>query len=1586
MLRVGLVVLFACAAGIAVAAVPRPPADTIVRGVVDFVPADDPFPIRRVRGNDERLPELLKELESGPTIRLPRLEFESRVRVAGRAVSQAKQAARVVDAVYYADLENGDLSGTAELGILNARGVVGFAPLEPLRLAVRDVKWAKGSDATIANGNAPAVWVERDGRSVLTFVWSLAGTTEPGERRFEMRVPNCATSTLELKLPTDQVPTASADVLLTGPFEVAGQPAKRAWRLRFGGRAKLEFAVRASGTTIASSSAVLAARYDLTLGQLTASFEYDLRPARGSVGEWVFLADASLRITDVVANNRAGWIVEPAVVAGGPRRVRVSLRQPGPGGKIQITAIAPFPDSTRPPESPLPAVRPLGAVIENESVEVRIAPNFKIESWNAGDYRLTETATALDQNRVLTLVGTLLAPGSDDTFRRMPTVRTATLDAEFTSFERLQWRLSASGSSLVARVAIRVQRGPLFQLAIRPPPGYTLARTTSLNEDLLTHTNPANAGTQVIDFARPLLAGQLTELRLELRGPSAKVNENVPFPAFAVVGAVAREGWLSVASDSSHTAAAKPGAGATPAGLWGWLTTDSPKDATAVYLFRAREPEGFARLVPVQPQFRAATTTRFDWHSEILTATTQHALTITGGELTSLTMFVPGAHIAERKWHLGSPANTAIEAMPVPAELLQMLSLLSPRDQMAASVATSAKARGDGTYWLLRFAQPQRGEVLIETTAPLARLSENAVLVPVPRIRGRKDKASVVLSPTAKTHVTAEPQGDWLQVRSLARPAIADTPISNAYLLTAVRSPTEVIVAFGGTLRDSPGGTLPIMLPPGSRVRSVCVNGKWVNPASCEVRDSQEAIAVLLPRGLGVRFEVRYALPPARGWPTRSVTSATPQVASQPQVTRWWAFASGTRPGWPSRPWEATRDEPPLLGGPLIHNEPAFVIRSDDEWVRVGAERTADSIAIVFSAALLVYGWLAWCRNRKRPALVLCAVTSLAFAAAQIGPPWWVRVAWPVFCVSALSLAALLIRLGLAQRHVPRLVPAATAIACVSVWYSLHAVAQQSAIATVLIVSNAEGEEDVIAPVALMDKLSATAKPALPAPVIAAAAYEIRVDDGIAKVTAKFTARAFRASDNAVSIPLSDVRLERATVNGAPAFPAVSKPDTYTIALPNAGQHEIELRFVTSATATGSEREVRFGIPEVPNSRTSFSLPNTARQPQIATRMGKQTTGTASDRVTLDAELGAVKFAHLRWREGAGGATAIKVREGCIWDVTEAGAELHAGYFVRVEQGTLTGLRFNVPAELEVLRVAARSTETPATPLAIRDWTLSAEKDGLRTLRVDFQSPVAGRFAVVLECGTRKPLTRQPVLRFPRVAFTNTTGEAESVYGLRTTRLAIDEVPRSGVIDFPADSLREFVTLLDLKLEPNNPLRAFRLAPNSVAELRPTLRVAELPAVRVSTTWQLGPHRADATSSVAWTSREPVSFLEFTLTGARVLELRGADVANWTQSGARVQVWLRSSVKDSSFEWIATAIPAPTGKPPPNPLPLELPQPKFANSRFTTDEVRVQTIAGWSAIADRVRGWQSVPSGGEMVFRTDSASAAPVRVVLSPNK
>jgi hypothetical protein len=536
--------------------------------------------------------------------------------------------------------------------------------------------------------------------------------------------------------------------------------------------------------------------------------------------------------------------------------------------------------------------------------------------------------------------------------------------------------------------------------------------------------------------------------------------------------------------------------------------------------------------------------------------------------------------------------------------------------------------------------------------------------------------------------------------------------------------------------------------------------------------------------------------------------------------------------------------------------------------------------------------------------------------------------------------------------------------------------AQPAAPVTVILAGGADGREEVLAARATLDRLTAIATPALPPSVVTSAEYTVRIDESAAHVIAKLTVHSFRSGENVVLLPLSEARLEGVIVDGKQAFPAATRPDSYASPLGGPGSHAIELRFAATVTSNGPEREVRFGVPEVPATKLIARLPAGARLPAVVGRVGRMPPPVGG---SLEADLGAVRLVHLRWREGAGGSAAVKVREGCIWDVTESAASLTAAYLVRVDQGTISVLRFEVPAELEVVRVAARTTD-PAAPIALRDWTLAPEQNGFRLLRLEFQAPIAGRFVAVLACAPRKPLTRQPVLRFPRINLSATTVESEAVYGFRAARVSVDGVGLINATDFPPDALKDFNTVPDLKLDPNVPVRAFRPLSGAVAELRPRLRLGDSPTVRTATAWHIGPARADGSGTISWSAKDPLPLFEFTMTGARVYEVRGPDVAAWNHTGDRVQVWLRAGAREGAVEWTAAAAQPPKLG---DTTWFDPVHPKVPGARTTSDEVQVHAAAGWMVRAERFRGWHSTPDpSGVLRFQSEVQPASGLRVQL----
>ncbi len=1543
LLLIGALVAVAAAATAAPPGASGPAAMAVagVPVVVGTAPPDvpDPFPTVRLRVTDAQLPDAAKAFAPGPLVRLPRAAFEEKVRAAGAAVLAAKSVPRIVAARYTAAPSGTALAGTAEWTIAHAGRGPAVLPLDPLKLALREPVWADGSPAAVgAFVELPAggagVWVPGPGRQVLKAKWTAAGTGPAAERTFDLRVPACPASALELDLPDDRTPAAGGDVLVAGPLP--GAPAgRRRWQLRFGEKARVDLAVRGPADTGGAGPVVFAsaARYDLSAAEAACEIDLDVRATRGSAAEWAFVLGPGLRVTDVTVNNRAGWRIDPAT-----KELRVSLRQPAAAAKVRVTAAAPLPAGPGTPV-PLPTIRPVNGLPTDERAEVHLAPGLDLAAWDAGDYRLVD-ATA-DSGRVLSLIGTLLPAGSTAVARCPPAVRVAAGGPVFATTETVAWRVEAGRAHLSARIGVKVRRGPLFRVAVRPPAGFELVRTAATPADGLAFTALGAAGAVVVELARPLTAGQEAELVLDFRGPPVPPGPVVrlPFPTVGVAGAAERDGAVTLAPG--------PGWEAYPHVLpeTADLPPDDTPDGTAVVRFRGREPSGELVLSAVRPRFAASVETRFDFTNGRLTATSVVRLDVSAGLVGGVAVSDPAGVDAGRTWKVTDGSNTVAAAAPAKlGGLPAALPLLGQAGSgLAPLVATAAAHRQEpGTLWLVRLARPVEDEVTLETTAVLgtglthADAAQRAARWGGPVACGAA--ASTVRTELPAALGGAEPAGP------------ADAPPTGWALadlsLTTACGEYDQHATFRGRVAARGARELPVGLPPGTTAESARVGGKAVDPVAL----AGDELFLPIPDGdEAVAFEVHYRLPRTPqgvGW---SVVSPEPAAPGAGPVRREWVFGPGASAAWP------------LAVGADYRGEAVTVV----------PDRYAAAAGVALAALAGGLGWLGVRAASRAAGVALLVALAGAGAAVSAGPAAWARAGWPVLVVGLPAAAAVVV----AQGRLPRRTGAAGVVLAAAV----GAGAQPGATDVVFVLTGTTGEV-VLAPPVLLDRLDALTKPAAPAPVVVAAAYDGRVEDGLARVTAAFTVQAFGAGEQAVQLPLADVRLERVTVNGRPANPATGGAGKYAVPLPGPGRHAVEVRFAAPVSGTGAEREVKFGVPEVPDARLAFAAPPAGRQVQATGRFGEQKAG--ADPARIDADLGAVRGLAVRWREGPGGAGTLTVREGCVWDVSEAGAVLTACYDIRAESGTAAGFRFDLPPGLEPVRVAARGLDPLAAPVAVQSWTVDAEKNGLRPLRVTLAAPADGRVLVTIECHTPAVPTRQPVLRFPRpVGMTRLGG----VYGLRAAGVAVEAVGRTGVIDFAPDVLvREFGAVSELRLVPGVAVQAFSPRLGESAELRPTLRPAADPGTaRVEATWAADLRGAAGTGTVTWSAETPAALLEFAL-AARVREVRGAEVAGWAQAGERVQVWLRRPATAATVAWAADLTHGAKGA---DVVAFAPPVPRPVGAAPATAVVRVRPADGIGFKVEHDAKWTADAPGAarEWAFR-GAGAIDPPRVQLAASR
>jgi hypothetical protein len=354
----------------------------------------------------------------------------------------------------------------------------------------------------------------------------------------------------------------------------------------------------------------------------------------------------------------------------------------------------------------------------------------------------------------------------------------------------------------------------------------------------------------------------------------------------------------------------------------------------------------------------------------------------------------------------------------------------------------------------------------------------------------------------------------------------------------------------------------------------------------------------------------------------------------------------------------------------------------------------------------------------------------------------------------------------------------------------------------------------------------------------------------------------------------------------------------------------------------------------------------------------------------------------------------VTYREACVWDLSEAEAELNACYLLKVERGSIGRLRIDVPAELEPTRVTVRAADAAAAaPPVLRDWDLGPATDGFRPLDVHLAGPTDGRFVVNLECVPRRAATRQPVLRFPRLNTPAVKPVPNGIYyAFRADKVAVENRVPVGTVDLtPDDLLFHFGGVADLRLDAaDTELKVFRpVTPATRAEFRPTLRPGpEAPSLTAETTWRLGLTRADADGTVRWQAAQPVPAAEFDLPEARlfgarvprvvVAEVRGPDVAGWAQAGGRIQVWFRKPARDVTVEWVGRSaafagVPGGAGS-----VVFAAASPRPVGGRLTADTVRVRVDADSTARATRTDGWKAAAAGPgrEWAFTTDHPAPA----------
>ncbi|HEV3142245.1 MAG TPA: hypothetical protein VGZ47_00005, partial [Gemmataceae bacterium] len=1267
--------------------------------------------------------------------------------------------------------------------------------------------------------NAPLeLWIEKAGEHALTLDWSARGVPQPGGWRFDLRVPASPLLTLELDLPAANALIADGDgIRLSGPFP-AEKPDRSVWHISQAGvpttgQTQLPFLVLRpleAGQPGPLVRYAVTATQKILPGEVDCDFDLDLNVSRGGMRALTVELDAGLKPRDVFIPNLESW--EPQRGTAGKTQLLIRVREPLAGGKATIRAVAALPPADAPWVSP--GVRVVGGIARGESLQVRIHPSWQLEDWKAGRFRLTNVQTAGDQFQILTLQESGLE--TENTVRPEAKLRAA--GAVFDLRQNLDWRIEPDTMTLTVQLVCEVRRGQIFDLPVifSAPWEFEQVESTAAEGPVRGRVQLKSGpgqNTLHLEFNRPLTArggksndgepGTFT-VTLHFRAPGPRwanpaeaAAAVVPFPQIQVLGARQRDGKLALRLHPTLVGSAATDA---PATAWSGLRIASEPILARpdfYYSFQGQSPEGTLQLRQRRSRYQARCDTK---------------VTIVGGqwELTHRLEIIPRAGALRElllsfstpppgPWKaqvVGHRAEVQLVA-PFPVGVIsQFFSAMGASSIWDALVGVSVPRSEQGAWWRVVLDRPVQETVQLELACsgqvedrvdlPLllssgADIFEGRVhlqtsparhwdVAPVRLQEGQVDSQpheSVSASwPQREFQYRLGPVG--LSLR-LAGAGAVHARCEDATLYLQLRS-NRVLAAFSFSVNGWEEATLPITLPDGVKVISARLNGQDILASATSPNGDTQFIFPWMPFRAWNRGEIIYELPVSlhRLWSKLEIPA--PRLSFGIGIVhRYWDLADDLVPWNGNTEWQPVRKE-------YVAIPPAFA-EARHLW-EARPERQPDSIVVVHTLSVRGLGWLlaglvvAFAiagrgrSGRWRNSCLLAVFVAAGWAWIWLPSGLQEMALWPGLASGGILLIAV-IRWGATRR--PRITTAKSVIS-----RSGSALAS-SLLAVILLTFTGEsappaptpvyllpGSPDdstprtVLAPPELIEQLQALARHAAPASraLLLEARYVGRIAGDGVTFDAHFQIHCWSDEKAVVHLPLSGIQLQQALLDGAVAWPRSAGADRLAFEVKGNGSHALTLRFFVPASGA-TEREARFGIPELPISKLTVSAAADVTQLQVLSWKGAQRLQLEPE-PKLEADLGRIQSVQLLWQTPSPAAkpTPIPVQEVHLWDLSETAGRLQSVFRYSLGSQSISQLEFEVPAELEVVQAGVRALDnriaSPGLP-GLKDWRWEGTGAN-RRLQLQLPFPLTGQVQLNLELLPRNALGRNPVLAVPVAA------------------------------------------------------------------------------------------------------------------------------------------------------------------------------------------------------------------------------------------
>lgn len=1639
-------------------------------------PSAEPVALRRVLLSPERLLAELERVKRGQLTRLPREEFEDRVKQAVLAGEALRHPPRLIESRYRATLVDSALQGTGEWKIVHPGKEAGVLAVEPLGIALRQARWPDNKDAILGDldGKEPRnleVLVEQPGERSLFLEWSARSNPVPGGLRFSLDVPACAVATLDLDLPEDHELSGSRDLyLISGPHPAAA-PNRRNWRVGFSGRSQVNLVVQSRGAGLPAPLVISRqqTRQEVSPGQLQADYDFDIEVLHGGVKELRCECPATLRPTEINVRNLEGWELR---AAGGdnPSTLLIRLREPLRAGKLQVRCLASLPADKN---WTSPGLRLLDALSRGENLVLRIHPEVQLEDWKPAGFRLTQSVFSPEGWHELTLRAGLDAGPNPE----RPSARFQAPRFEYQVRQVGWWQVGPGGMSLTARLTYEVTRGRLFRLPVRLPAGWTVAHVELTPAGLLRHwsiVSEKGQSTLVADLRSSLGPAGPAVLTVQARPtqplavPAGELE--LPFPDLVPLEARLRSGGLGINVGSmyrSNVTASAPAAAPEAGGeaesgesrprLAGLPRVSPPwgKHPPDYYFpFRGQAVEGTLHLRARATRLQVRCT------SDVVLAS-GHAVNLIRLELhpdigtpDHVDLLVFGPPPASWEWQTARGNNRVhgLERLSG-RESVARLAALASRQPLQA-IAWAALPPPRGSWWRLHLASPLTEPLTLETRVELAgvglfreRASRLLVLgsqqplgalallaagtsaaeaaddecrwdvplVTVPEAERRDGRITLHLAGTDLIHATARgleetrvpassdalsrplnlsPASSWrtfqygtlpMSLVLVGRPAdrSVEAAIDGARLTTYLEPTGRLLHRYRFRAWNWRQQTVPLVLPTKARLLAARSDGRWLErllPGQAANGCPCVELPVIADR-VPHRFEVVYETdrPDWSLWSRLEAPAPSPPVRDV-ALERIWCLPRDVVPVGSSAFPDEGMTEPESDIGSLAELSAGMTV-----WRPIAGETDLDCLtvirprwlplfglmlALLLGGAAVRFGPRLAARTAARMLLGWLALGGWAFLwlPSPLQPLAW----WPELTGACLALAWC-VRWARGRRVA--LPGAALAGAIAFAWLvGLAGRAAAPEPATVYVVPEADGKKQtVLASAELLDRLQTLARrgaAGLRGAILLGAVYEGRVEGDNAHFEARFPVHCFGDGPATLTLPMGGIQLTEAMLDGAPTHPVPLRAprEGYALEIKGGGSHTVLLRFIVPVHRNNDDRDLRFGVPELPRGRLTLEVPGRVGYLHAAEARGSQRVqGTR-----LEADLGAIGTVRVRWRHGDAqpGPTAVTVREAYYWDLRASSARLLALLHYTVTKGWTSRFALDLPAQIEVVSVEAG----PSAP-RLKEWRLEKAGAGRRLL-LEFQEPVASEVHVSLELVPRQSFGRTAPLVFPtpRDAQPARGFLAYHVEGLDATvdqYHAVTGIDRRQVAETFAESFGKAWRVARQEDLPV-PTRAYWRGRDGTLRLnleppRTSLRC------RQDVTWQVKPRQASLKTIARLAVPDGnLAFVEWSVPGHLVVtEVAGPHVCRWTRSSGRVQVWLQKPVAETTLQmsgWLPRS-PHESGHFDVPPLPI--------GPRPQTTTLHVIAGDGLTLLPQALRNLTAQPEQGvpgrEWVYTTESS-------------